>query len=227
MQDTLSLHAKKRLETGRAAMKALRGQRQIPAIMYGHGIDAQSIVLQSIAFEKLYEQAGESSLIDLVIEGQEPLQVLIHDVQRDPLDHAISHVDFFHVRMDEKLRAEIQLVFEGEAPAVKELGGIFVRNTEAFEVECLPKDLISEIIVNISSLKTFDDSIRVKDVSVPAAIQVLNNPEDVVVLVSEPRSQEELESLNEAVVEDVSAVEVAEKEKKEEDAAAEATSESK
>ena len=150
-------------------------------------------------FERVYKAAGESTLIDLTIDGSEPVKVLIQDVQRDPIKDRFIHVDLHQIRMDEELDVDVELKFVGEAPAVKELSAILVTPLSSIEVKCLPKDLVHQIEVDLSNLKQFDDAIHISDITVPAGLQVMNSPEDVVALVQEPRKEEELEKLDEKV----------------------------
>lgn len=227
MSSTIQLHAQVRTAVGRNANQALRKRSRIPAVLYGRGIPSVSLELEAIPFKKVYDQAGESSLIDVMIDGK-AVKAIIHDIQRDPMGTDIHHVDFYQVNMQEKIKAEVELVFDGVPPAVKELGGILVKNTTHLEIECLPGDLVHHLTIDLSSLKTFDDQIRVSDLVPPHGVHILNNPEDAIALIEAPRSEEELAELNKAVVEDVSTVEVAKPEKKpEEDAEAVAGAEKK
>ena len=187
---------------------------KIPAILYGRKIDNKMLWLKEKDFLKVYNSVGESTLVDVKI-GDETRSVLIHDLQLHPLTEAVIHVDLYQVRMDEKIETEIELKFTGEAPAVKELGGTLVRNIDKLPVRCLPGNLISELEVDISKLATFDDYIHVKDLNIPAGIEILVEPETVIALVTPPRSQSEIDQLSEEVVADASQVEVA-GEKKEE-----------
>lgn len=215
MPEQYLLQAHVRTMTGRK-VRQLRQNGFIPGILYGHGIKNVALSFPAHAFTRLYEDAGESSLVDLVVDDREPVKVLIHETWRDPLTNAIAHVDLHQVRMDEKIRAEVEIVFQGTAPAEKELGGILVKNLTHLAVECLPRELPHNFIVDISSLKTFDESIRVKDLHLPASLNIQTDPQETIVSVAPPRSEEELAALNEVVVEDVAAVEVAaEKEKAE------------
>lgn len=126
------------------------------------------------------------------------------------------HADFFEVRMDEAIEADIPLEFVGEAPAVREHGGVLVRALEAVEVSALPADLPHTLPVDLSSLATFDDVIKIKDIVIPAKVTVKDDPETVVALVEAPRSEAELEKLDEKVEADVTKVEKAEKKPEEE-----------
>ncbi|MFA5129278.1 MAG: hypothetical protein WC445_04995, partial [Patescibacteria group bacterium] len=127
------------------------------------------------------------------------------------------HLDIYKVKMSEKLTTEIPLSFINESAAVLELEGNLVKNFDALEVECLPNDLVSEFEVDLSLLKTFDDTIKIADIKIPKTIEVKADPEEVVALVMPPRSEEEMAELETEVVEDVEAVEVEEKAKEDED----------
>jgi len=120
--------------------------------------------------------------------------------------------------MKEKIHAEVPLNFIGESPAVLNMEGILITNKDSIEVECLPSDLVSEIDVDISVLDDFEKNIKVEDLKIPTGIEILDDIEEVVVTVQEPRSEEELEALDTEVVENVEAIEV---ENKGEEAAAE------
>lgn len=192
----LSLIAEVRQLTGKK-IKDLRRQGQIPAVLYGHKIKPQNLMVDANKFEEIYKAAGESTLIDLNIDKQKPIKVLIQEVQLDPITDKFLHIDFHQVRMDERLRTEVELKFINEPSAVKELSGILVTNIDTVEIECLPKDLVHEIEVDLSQLKTFADFIRVSDIKVPEGISILNSADEVIALVQPPRREEELEALEE------------------------------
>lgn len=213
------LAAKSRSEKG---LGGLRKAGLIPGVVYGRGVASRSVSVEAIPFRKVLAEAGESSLVDLEIEGGEGVKVLIHDIQTDPLRDDVTHVDFLQVRMDEKIVTDIPLAFVGESLAVKGLGGTLVKNHDSLEVECLPGDLVREIEVDITPLATFEDTIRVRDLTLPKGITVLDEPEETVVLVEPPRSDEEMKELESKVEAKVEDVQVVEKKKAEEGAAEEA-----
>jgi len=186
----------------------LRKAGKIPANVYGSSFKNQNIMVDNLSFDKVFAEAGESSLVDLKIEDTEPIKVLIQEVQIDPVTENPIHVDFYKVNMVEKIKTEIPIKEVGEAPAVVDLEGTLVANRDAVKVECLPSDLIPEIEVDISILKTFDDVIKVSDLKVPAGIEILDDPEEVVFLIQPPRSEKELAELEEKPEEDVEKVEV-------------------
>lgn len=220
--EALKLEAKKRDVVGKQ-VKQLREEGAIPAVVYGHGVEAKNITVDFRAFEKALRQAGESSLVDLVINGDEAVKVLIQDVQYDPLRSKAIHADFRQVNMKEKLEANVILKLVGEAPAVKTLGAILVRNIDTITVRCLPQYLVHEIEVDLAALKNFEDSIKVGDITPPEGMEFMNGPEELIVLAQQPISEEELAALETKPEADVAAVKVATEEKKAERDAAAAT----
>jgi len=186
---TFKLEAKTRTATGKKSAR-LREDGKIPAVLYGHGVKNENLELDYVRFEKLYQEAGESTLVDLAIDGKEPVKTLISDLQYNPVKDTISHVDFLQIRMDEKLHAHVKIEFEGESKVVKEDGGILVHSIDEVEIKCFPQDLIHEIKVDVSKLQSFDDVIAVKDLNIPSTIEILNHePEDVVVLLTKPKEE--------------------------------------
>ncbi|MFH1711920.1 MAG: 50S ribosomal protein L25 [Patescibacteria group bacterium] len=204
---TLSITAQTRESFGRKTNK-LREEGNVPAVVYGFEIEPINVTVARNDFDKLYEAAGESTVIDLEVDGNKH-SVLIQDIQRNPLTDFVSHIDFRRINMDEKIEAEIELVLEGVPPAVKELGGTLVQVLEEVEVMALPAALVRSITVNVEGLKTFDDMVRVSDLQIPDGIEVLSEPDETVALVQPPRSEKEMEALDEVVEENVEAVEVA------------------
>lgn len=200
------LKTKKREVAGKGLQK-FRKQGLLPAVIYGHKIAAQNLWVDVRDFSKVYKRAGESTIIELDIDDKNKVNVLIHDTQRDPLTNNPAHVDFFQVNMDEKIETEVPLEFVGEAPAVKELSGMLIKNIDNISVSCLPADLPAKIVVDISVLKTFDDHITIKDLEISAKVKVLSEGSTVVAGVAPPRTDEEMAKLDEKVEEDVTKVE--------------------
>lgn len=220
MTSDILLQVKKREVKGRK----LKAGDSVPAILYGRGIENTPLWVSEKKFNEMYGQVGESAVFKLDVEG-DSRNVLIKEVQRDPLSMNVQHVDFYQVRMDEEIEAEIDLIFKGESPAVKEMGGVLVKNMDALEVRCLPGDLPKNFQVDISGIKTFEDYIYVKDLPVPEKVEILIDPDTVIAMVSPPRTEEELAELEGEVKEDVSQVEGVEKEEKAEGGEAEKSEE--
>ena len=204
--EKITIAANKRTVTGKPVNKLRKGG-VLPAVVYGHNLETTPLEINEREFAKAFKTAGESTIVSLSIDGKTH-PVLIHEVQNHYLTDRPIHVDFFAVNMTEKLTATVPLHFIGEAPAVKTLGGVFTRNLSEVEVECLPADLPQSIEVDISSLNTFEDAIRVKDLKVSDKVEIKANPDEFVANVVPPRSEAELAELSQApVAEDVSTVE--------------------
>lgn len=202
----INLQAQKRDKIGRKISRE-RANGLIPAVVYGNKIEPRSLWVNYLDFQKIYKQAGKSIIIELNINEDSKNNVLIHDVQMDPVSGKFSHVDFFQVKMDQKLEANVPLEFVGESEAVKTLGGVLVKILDNISVSCLPGDLPAKIEVDISSLKTFDDVIKISDLKISDKIKIQAETNTVIANVSAPRSEEELASLEGKVEEDVTKVE--------------------
>ena len=201
-----TLKASARTETGKK-LKTIREKGFVPGIVYGRDVSNVVIIIEEESFNKIFKTAGENTLIDLKIEGGDTHTVLIHDVMVDPVSSKPIHVDFYQVRLDEKVKTEIPLNFIGESIAVKEEKGTLLKTLQTVEVESLPADIPHDITVDISAIKTFDDHVRVKDLKFDNNVRVLTDSEETVAMVSPPRTTEEIEKLDEDVEEDVTEVE--------------------
>ncbi len=201
---SIKLEAKIRPKGG---INKLRNSGSVPGVVYGRGVKNSNVFMEKSELEKAVERAGETTLLELAIDDSKPKHVLIHDIQRDPVKDFLIHVDFLEVRLDQKIKAEIPLVFVGEAPAVKELSGVLVRNVQHLEVEALPQNLPHNIEIDISGIKTFEDHLTVADIKVGAGVRVLSPLSTIAVSVVPPRSEAELEAIKGEVIEDISKVE--------------------
>jgi large subunit ribosomal protein L25 len=209
----LQLPVQSRQKLGKRA-KQVRHEGNVPAILYGYGIPSRPVQVESRTFEKVWKEVGESSLVSLEFDDTTKQTVLIQDLNRDVLSGAPMHVDFYAVRMDRPIEADIPLVFTGEADAVRTLGGVLVKAIHSFDIRALPKDLPHEIEINISSLKTFDDQLFIKDITLPEGVEVLSDIEQVVTFVEPPRTEKELEEMEQPAEVSLENIEVAgEKEK--------------
>jgi len=201
----IELKAKIRKDTGKKVEK-IRKQGMVTAVLYGPTIKSQSLEIDLKEFEKIYKEAGESSLISLTL-AKENFLVLIHAVEINALSQKPIHVDFYQPRLDEEIEATIPLVFEGEAAAARDLGGTLVKNIHEVEVKALPQNLPHEIKVNIDKLKTFEDSILIQDLPLPQGVKVLKEADEAVVFVASPEKiEEELAKPIEEKVEEVEKV---------------------
>ncbi len=198
MAEKIVLPLQSRQATGKASRR-LRASGQIPAIMYGHGTPSQTVTAQTRELEKVYAQAGGNRIVGLKVDDGKLSNALIHDVQLDARTGQILHADFFVVRMDEKIKAEVPLHVVGESIAVYQQEGTLTRPVETIEIEALPADLPENIQVDISVLDDFDKTITVADLKIPSNVSVLTPLETLVATVTPPRSDEELEELDAAI----------------------------
>ena len=203
--EAVALTATSREVTGKK-VKLIRQKGEIPGVVYGHGTKPTSIKVEHVALKKAYAKAGSGTLVDLTIDSAKPIKVLFHEPQIHYLTGEPIHFDLYAVKMDEEIETTIPINFVGISPAVDEMEGNFIANTDELTIRCLPANLIPLVEVDISILKTFDDQIRVADLVVPETVQITNDPEEVVALVTAPRSDEELE---EELAEDKAAEEAA------------------
>ncbi len=212
---TFAIEVKTKTQTA----EETRGLGLIPAVLYGQEDGAISVAVDKLAFEKLYGEAGESSLVDLsVAGGKGAVKVLIQDIQRDPVKGDITHVDFMRINMNKEMHATLPINFVGESLAVKELGGTLIKSLQELDIKCLPKDLVSHIDMDLSVLKTFDDIVHIKELVVPAGITIMENPETVVAKVAAPLTEEQLKAMEESgVAKAVADIEVAGAKKEGED----------
>ncbi|OQX70959.1 hypothetical protein B6D52_03030 [Candidatus Parcubacteria bacterium 4484_255] len=188
----LELKASVREIKGRKT-KDLRKRNIIPAVVYGHELESLSIQVLLSDFEKVLKQTGESSLINLKIEGQNNKKVLIHAIQYHPLTNEVNHIDFYQIKEGEKIIVEIGLKFVGTSRAVKDFNGVLIHELDKIEAECLPKDLIGSIEVDLSKLAKLNDVIRISDLEIPENIKILSDVESSVVSVKAPKIMEEEE----------------------------------
>ena len=216
MSQTFTLEAQKRDVLGRK-VKQLRKTGNNPAVLYGLKQDPISLTINSFDFVRLYEKAGSSTLIDVVIDGAPAEKALIGEIRIHPVTNRLRHVDLKRVDMTSTIQASIKLEFVGESLAVKGLNGSLMTQLDGVDVECLPTDLVSEIEVDLAALETFEDSIYVRDLKVSDKLTILTDADQLVATVTPPRSEEEMAALDEEVVEDVTGVDVEEKGKTEEE----------
>ena len=213
----ISLNAKIRNEVGKKT-EALKKSGRIPAVVYGPGVKNVLIDIDYREFQKVFKETGESSLVDLRIEGGRPggypekRPVLIHEIQKDPVTDKFIHIDFFQASSKKEVQVKVPLVFEGVSLAVKDLGGTLVKNISELEIKALPQNLPHEIKVSVDKLNTFEDHILVKDLALPKEAKVLIRADEIVVSVAPPAKVEE--ELAKPVEEKVEEVEKVEKEKK-------------
>jgi large subunit ribosomal protein L25 len=191
----ISLKAEKRKELGRK-VKRLRRDGKMPANVYGKKAKSQAITVDLSEFEKVFEKAGETSIIELVI-GKSKHPTLIHEIQKDPVTDVPIHADFMQVDLKEKVTAQIPVELTGESPAEKQGLGTVVQYIDEVEVEALPTNLPEKFEVDISKLTEVDQQIQIKDLAVDKSKITIRNEEDQILTKVEPPREEEEEVLHE------------------------------
>ena len=196
--EEIVLNAELREATGKA-VNTLRRGGYVPAVMYGRRTEPVNLQMQGRALHQAMREAGGNRLIALQVAGQEAKHVLAREVQRDALNHAMLHIDFYEVVMTEKLRTQVPIVLMGEAAPVKKGEGLLFQGLDSIEIECLPGDLPPHIEVSIAMLAAVNQAILVRDLQVGEAIKVLTDQNEIVAKII-PLAKEEVEEVAPAVV---------------------------
>jgi len=205
-----SIKAKKR-DAG-AKLKSLRGAGEIPAVFYGAGEESTSVSISKNEFKKVWRQAGESSAVK-VSTGDKDVDVLIHEVQVDPVSDDPIHVDFLVIDMKKKIKVKVPLEFIGISNAVKTGVGNLVKVLHEIEIEALPADLPHNLVADISSLETLDNQVFVSDIKLPSGVVAVTPLTDIVAsVVAQIEEKEE-----EVAPVDLSTIEVSDKKGKKEE----------
>jgi large subunit ribosomal protein L25 len=175
-------------------VRSLRSDNRLPATVYGKTTKPITIAVSLSDFTKLYDEAGETGLIELTIE-KHVHPVLIHTVQLHPVSRAILHVEFHEVDLKEKVHADVPVECIGEPQAIKEKIGVLLTLIDHIEVEALPTNLPEKISVDITSLAQVNDQILVVDLVIPADVTVLTDPTLIVVKIGAFVVEKEPESV--------------------------------
>lgn len=172
-------------------VKSLRQKGIVPVHVFGHNIPSISLQTESIVLEKLLRMAGTTKLVDLIVDNENKgRKVLVKEVQRDYRTGKPIHVDFYEVRMTEKIKVEVPLIFTGDCPAVKEKKGVLMENLRTVDVECLPGKIPEKIEIDVCSLNELGQAIHVKDLKLGDGISVLTSEGEVIVKVVAERVEE-------------------------------------
>jgi len=206
-------------------VRQIRREGLVPAVIYGHGVESLPIQVDQHHLRRVLAQVGLSHLITLRLDEGQALRVaLVREVQRDVLRGSILHVDFLQVQMAEKIRTVIPLRFVGESPAVEQEGGVLLQGANEVEVECLPDQLMDAIEVDLSRLTRLGQELTVANLAVPAQIQVLTDPQEMVARVVSTFIAAEEEEEEEEIPVAPAEVEVIRRPRREEEVEPESTS---
>lgn len=184
------LNAQVRTLLGRK-VKQLRKEGLLPATVYGKGFDSMSVQINLIEAEKIFNEIGESGLVELIVDEKEKLPILFRNPQYHPLDEKLIHIDCYKVNLKEKISAMVPIEFIGESQAVKD-GNTLVTVTDEVEVEALPADLPESIEIDLAVLENLESVVTVADLKVDRSkVEILTDAEQLIAKVEEPRAEEE------------------------------------
>jgi len=166
-------------------VRFLRRQGVIPVHLYGPGIESMALQCDTTELQRVLDEAGKTQLISLKIDNEKkPRTVVVHEVQIEPQTGESLHVDFYQVKMAEKVKVEIPIVLVGEAPALKLKENMLVQELNTLSVECLPAKIPPSVELDLNSLTESEQAVRVKDIELDREVTVLNDPELVMVKIS-------------------------------------------
>jgi large subunit ribosomal protein L25 len=188
-RDRMELRVTRRQIAGKA-VRRLRRQGRLPAVLYGHRAAATSLEVDEHEFERVYARTGRTQLIDLVIDGGRPHKVLVKEVQVSPRRNTLLHVDFHQVSLRERLQVDVPVVVTGEAEPVRAAQADVLLVLHSVRVESLPASIPEAIEVDISGLTNVDDVVRIADLRLPGGVVAIGDPEDVVVKLAARRVAE-------------------------------------
>ena len=192
------------------ANNVLRAAVYVPAELYGHGVENVHLSVPLKDFAKLFEQAGENTVIEILV-GKDRYPAVINEVKKNYRSDETEHVDFYQVRMDEVVKVSVPIELIGESPAVKEMGGVVNRSMEDVEVESLPGNLPVKFVLDIGGLTELNQSLYVKDLEIPEGVKIMIDPDAVILTITPPAKEEEIKPVEPV---DLSAVKVESEEKK-------------
>jgi len=172
-----------REKTGKEAARKERQRGFIPAVLYG--IKGNKVLtVNAKAFEKMFEEIGEHSIINLNIDNKDKAEVIVKDFQLDPVTKHVIHIDFLEFEKGKALRTEVPIRVTGTSAGVKK-GGILETFLRDLEIECLPRDIPDAVDIDVTDME-IGDSIHARDISLDDKIKILTNPEQVVITIGMP-----------------------------------------
>src|SRR5260370_31698159 len=178
-----------RAVTGKAT-KRLRKAGIIPANIFGHKQESQTVQVEALAFQAPRRANRTKSVLSLRMPGRGNVQtVLIRHIQRDPRTGKILHIDFFRVSLTDRIPIKVPLLLVGEAPAVRIENGVLLHLLDALEGECAAQDIVDHFDVDVSSLTEIDGIIHARDIQLPPNYTLVTAPDEGVVKVAATRAQ--------------------------------------
>lgn len=213
---SITIKTERRSVFGKNASRRLRKEGKIPVILYGASADNVPLIIEKAdIFKILRSESGENTIFKVSIDT-ETQDAMIKDIQTDPVTDEILHTDFIQIAMDKAVQVSVPIVLQGEAVGVKAEGGFVDVITREVEVECLPKDIPEHVVLGISELH-LHQSIKIEDIVAPENVEILSDPNTVVVHILAPVAEEVVVEEEEELIGEEEEPEVIKKEKGEEE----------
>ena len=184
MATTFSIKAEPRTLLGKKARRLLR-QGHVPGVVFRSNGESMPVQFEERTLGRILHHAGTTHLIEVELNG-ERIPTLLREVDREPITTRIRHVSLWAMAMDEPIETEVPIVLEGESLALKS-GGVLIHPVEKLRVKCLPTQIPEAIHVNLAALENFGDSIHLRDIQLPAGVQVLDDPDTTIASVAPPK----------------------------------------
>ena len=187
-----ALTVQRRDAMGRQRVKTLGPQGLVPGVVYGRSVKPIPLAINRRELVRLlHATTGEHALVTLRLEGDKVWEqaALVHEVQHDPVDGRIIHVDFHAIALTERIKVKVAVVLKGEPVGVKQEGGILEHFLREVEVECLPTEIPPHLEFDIAPLKV-GEAVHVRDLVPPANTKITSAPEGVIASVQEPKVEQ-------------------------------------
>ena len=191
MASTATLTADTRTAGGKGVARTLRREGKVPAVIYGRGRDPEALVIDRIVLSKLITRISSSTPVTVTVDGREPVQALVREVQRDPIRPSnILHIDLYEIHAGEAIEVSVPLHLEGIAEGVRNFGGVLDQAMRELAMKVLPRHIPEYVAVDVTDLG-IGEAKYVRDLDVPDA-EILDDPNQAICSVIAPRAEEEV-----------------------------------
>ena len=191
--DTPTIILSPREVTGKK-VKNLRKQGYVPVHFYGRDVESLALQVELKPLRKVIAAAGANVPIKVTIEGRDAEDIcFLREAQRHPVSEELLHIDFYRVDVTRMVRAEVPVILDGEAPAVRNMGGVLLQPLSTLEVEALPLDMPASFQIDVTGLEDFEGAVRIGDIHLSEGVTILREDDEVLARVSAPRVEDEPE----------------------------------
>lgn len=180
------LEAQQRNTFGKQSARDLRKEGGVPAVLYGRAQDTLAIQVNARTFKQFLRTYGENVIINMEIGAGDPETVIIKEIQRHPVDkQTLLHADFIRISLDEPVTSAVPVILVGNPPGVQQ-GGVLESPLREVSLHCLPMQIPNDITIDVGHLE-IGDSVHVSDLTLDEEIDILDEPERILAMVSQPR----------------------------------------